>query len=330
MNNKEFKKLLTEWNQNIHVEKKAFLNEVTVKDALIFGLISVAGFTGILQVNKALSSKGEKPAVTSNELKGAEGKLASIKKGNNKGIDEFTRNIIVSARKNPEGVALFLSKHGGENITDVEKVEEEIESYDSDGNPIIKLLARTFEKSQGAENDKISVDGVGEINLDSVNDLEVSGIPASKEQYIGWQQDLINGDKDKQNNLADYFLDGKILGDESIDSLNQLDSVFDNLGKAAESGKGTADLMKIVNNMDVNPDEYDNKDDYDVDKANLNSTKEVMNALSSMKANGAFLSQERIDNLSYEDFSELIDTSDDVTVSLFKSMLDIIRSRSNN
>lgn len=325
MNRNEFKSLLSEWDNNFQVEKKELLNEVSVRDGLIIGLLSVAGISGISYVNKALSSKGEKPAVTSSELNRTKNNLVSMKK--NKKMDDFTRQIVHSARNNPGGVALFLSKHGGEDINDIEEVKEEIQDYNSEENPVIKLLARTFEKSKGAENDKISIDGVGEINADSINDIATSGVPSDIEEYMEWQQDLINGDKEKQSKLADYFLDNKIEGADDIQSLDDLDDVFNGLNTSSKVKKGNKDIMKIVSSMDIDKGDYESEEDYESDRLNIESTKQVMNALSRMSSRGAFDSDDRINSLDASDYEDMIDGSDNVTKNLFYSMIDRIKER---
>lgn len=308
MNNKEFKELLVEWNNFVSGEEKEVIQEFKVKDALIAGVILAGGFAGIKAVNSYLASKGEKPAVTSVDANRIKGQLKATASGNNT-LDSGLRAHLMWAQKNPGKATAELVKANLEGPasldgSSVEELEEE-----SDKNPVAEVFAELI--VSGAGSGEVSVEDA-EGNSRTVDRekfeasqaaSEVSGIPLeSEEDFLDWQDELLDGDDTCLEELADYILDGGGLDTESMSA----DDLFDAIGDDGKSG-GEDEIMRFVNR-------------------NGNSVvKNVLNALLTAKSQGKFLSKERAKNFDVESLEDLLNSEEEVE--LFVNILQKIQDK---
>lgn len=301
MNRKEFKKLFVEWNDFVSGEEKEVIQEFKVKDALIAGVILAGGFAGIKAVNSFFVSKGEEPPATQQEVSSVAKELKSSQEDGNK-LDAGLEGHLRWARENPEKALATLADLEDPASLDGSSVEELEEN--SEDNPLVDALDGIFRRSQNS-NEVSLEDEKGNSRIVDVKALEaseVSGIPLDKENFLDWEDELLDGDDVCLEELADYVLLGGGIDAEDMSG----DDLFNAVGEDGKSG-GEKAIMRTIN------------------LHGSEGVQKVVNALLSAKSQGLFSTKERVDNLDIESLKDLVETAEEAE--LLASILQKIKDK---
>ena len=269
----------------------------------IAGVILAGGFAGIKAVNSYFASKGEKPPVTSDDANRIKDQIESAKSGDNKlnrGLEEYLR----WARENTGDATAAIVKANLEGPASLDGLSVEELEEESDRNPVVDALDGIFRRSQNSNEVSLEdEEGNSRIVDDKALEAsEVSGIPLDKENFLDWEDELLDGDDVCLEELADYVLLGGGIDAEDMSG----DDLFNAIGEDGKSG-GEEEIMKTIN------------------LHGSEGVQKVVNALLSAKSQGLFSSKERVKNLDNESLKDLVETAEEAE--LLASILQKIKDK---